>query len=514
MTPFSQALRLWLRRASRAERGLAGLAVVLACSLVAWAALPVNATNQPVAATNGLPSPGGASQTGAPNSTPGASDSAASDSAGSDSAQPGGGPTNTGGVTPTTAGARPAATAGIACATGTGQGVTKTEVHLAFTIFALAGAAGNNTLGIPSADEQRSYFDEVAKSVNDDGGICGRKVVNHYYEVNGLDSSAPHQACLEMTADAPLIAFDTATIGSPEAACFARNHTPFFSTGTTSEDSRKYYPYVYSSYSYDLNYRNAILAWAQQGDFNDGKAIGKIGVVYQSCFPIYQTVMFRALREAGIPDDRVTKFDFDCNGVPPPADNQQAVLQFKNEGVTHVLVGYMPGDFGPFTNTAEQQGFRPQYRIADGATFAIANGNSPLSPNWDNIDGSTAITQGRFGEPTTPGFRPTSATQRCDALFAAAGRPTTYQQPLGWGGIACFYVWAAKAALEHAPALSAAGLAQGFATVETIPDPYPFGPSNFRPGELWAGRYWREVTASASCRCFTVAEPEFHDSFR
>jgi hypothetical protein len=241
--------------------------------------------------------------------------------------------------------------------------------------------------------------------------------------------------------------------------------------------------------------------------------LGKIGVIFQSCFPLYQEVLFQAIRDAGIPDDHLSVFDYgsNCGDFASPATHQQAIQQFKNDGVTHVLVGYLPTDFGNFTRAAQGQRFQPDYRLLDGDTLSVVYGI--LSPDWNNIDGALAITQFRLGEERTPGFQPSEATQRCDAIFTGAGMEPTYQHEIGWGGFVCFYLWLLQAGVEHAPDWSAAGLAQGLGAAGALADPYPAGPSTFAPGELWAGRQWREIRASASCRCFSVVDPAFHPGF-
>jgi hypothetical protein len=512
MTPFNQVLRLWLRRAPIAERAFGAVATIAVVGLLTWAAVPADYEAGEVATTAGpgaTTAPGAVGGTTVPGATAAATPGAVAYPAGGASgAVPPGGATAAPGDPATGGQATGGPAAAAACPSGTDRGASETEIELAVSLIDVAGAAGNAAFGLPPADGQRAVYQAVVDGVNEAGGICGRQLVPSYYPVSPLDSSASHQACLEIVADEPFFVFDNGGVGPNEIPCFVQNQTPVI-LAATSGQAQSGYPYVFSTSADDLIYRNAVLAWAQQG-LLDG---GRIGVIFHDCFPGTVDALFAAIREAGVPDDRVSSFDFGpCTGFASPATHQQAVLQFRQEGVTTVIPGFLTTDFSNFTKVAAAQGFQPDYLIPDRSIIATAYG--ALAPDWNNIDGALAMTSQGFGEEHTPGFAPSADTQHCNQYMAAAGLPPVYEQEIGFGGIACNQVWMLQAMIEYAPAFSRTALAQGLNAAGSAPFSYPGGPSTFsQPGATWGGQFYRPIQASAACRCFTVVDPTFQPSF-
>jgi hypothetical protein len=505
MTPINQVFRLWLRRASTAERSLAGLAAVVVASLLAWTAVPT-ATDDVATASF----PGAAPGVGGP----------ASAASGPDAATGSGGPSGTGttqpvaggggGTGPNAAGDPAAATP--KCPPGTDQGASEKSVDVAITLIEVAGAAGNAAFGVPSADEQRAYYQAVIDSLNQAGGVGCRQIKPAYYTVNPVDTSAPHETCLRIRSAPPFIVFNNGALPSSEVPCLMQAQIPFV-TPETAEAARKNYPLLFTLSSSDLIYRNAMIAWKQSGAFDSGGKLGKIGVIYHDCVPAIVDAVFDGLAAAGIPDSNITSYNLgDCRGTGSPADIQQAIAQFQREGVTHVAPAFMPSDFATFTKIAQGQGFRPRYRVADFAVLSVSYG--ALAPDWNNIDGALAMTNQSFGEEHTPSFKPSAETQRCNAIMATAGLPPVYQQPLGFGGVACSQLWLFEAMVEHAPTMARAALAQGLNAAGTVPYSYPGGPADFStPGVTYGGQFFRPLVASAACRCWRVTDPTFKPGF-
>ena len=114
---------------------------------------------------------------------------------------------------------------------------------------------------------------------------------------------------------------------------------------------------------------------------------------------------------------------------------EQAVLSFKNAGVTDVTeVGL--GDWGLFTQVAQQQKYTPRYLFTDSAA-AASNFTGSDAPDPTNFNGTVNIVEGGYGEATTPGFKPSAATKACTPSMPPGGQPSVYKQLDGYGGVVC-----------------------------------------------------------------------------
>ena len=210
---------------------------------------------------------------------------------------------------------------------------------------------------------------------------------------------------------------------------------------------------------------------------------------------------------------QIVTYDMGCpTAFVSPSDLSAAVLKFRSAGVTHVTSVYAYGDFANFTNIAGQQGFRPQYVLADDGILSITSGF--LRPNSSNIANALAVTASRNAEPQTPGTQPSAGTVKCDGVFKARGLPPSYQQHQEAGN-ACNIVWMLKAAAEHAPTVRSDALADGLRHAKSIDFSYPSGPNDFSaPGVTTGGQYWRVTQFFTSCDCWRIIDPNFRRSFR
>jgi len=421
-----------------------------------------------------------------------------------------GGATTTGG---TTTGAAPG---GCVSPPGTATGVTATEVKIAVMIPDIAGPAANGAFGVPPASSTKKWYQDVVDEMNASGGIACRRIVPLYYNVNPADQADLQQKCLDVAQAGVFATLDEGGYGPfPQKDCYAQHHIPFF-TGypITGQEAQKFYPYMFANSTYEGIYHNTVCALRDRGFFSAANGFGKLGFIYDSCYPYLVTDMTNWLHQAGVPDDKIVPYDFGCSSttMPNPSDVQQAVLKFQAAGVTHVTSAEFVGGFWMFTRIAEQQRFRPKYGIPDDQIVAISYGSN--HPDYTNIANAIAITPFRNGEERAPGYHPSAGTQRCNAIHTKRGQPTVYRQQPGVGGTACDELWVLKAAVEHAPVLAQNALAAGFAAARTVELSYPAGPG------IWSGsrntvwmNYWRTDRFVESCTCWRIAEPDFHAAY-
>ncbi|MHB8463633.1 MAG: type 1 periplasmic-binding domain-containing protein [Acidimicrobiales bacterium] len=380
------------------------------------------------------------------------------------------------------------------------------------------GPAANSTVGVPSPAEQEQDYEQVIADTNAHGGVACRKLVAKFYEGNPADSSQQEQQCLNIIQSKPfaVIDFGGYTQPLPAKECFAvQGPLPYLGTGGLTEAQvDKYFPYLLSvGETADTAERDAAYALAARGFFGSANGFKKLGMIYRDCPPELPKKMIDNLHAVGVPDSEIVTYDVGCpSGFASPSDIQQAILKFKNAGVTHMTAVDFTADWTVFTKTAQQQGFKPKWGIPDEGQVAISKGN--LAPDYDNIADAIAITGLGWGQdnttlPLSPG------TVRCNAIFKAANRPDVYHQQVGSGGVACSHIWTFKAAVEHEPSLGRAMLAQGLQNAGLIQISWPNGDNTqFRPGRNTAGGgFWRPLQFFRSCTCWKPIDPTFRPSF-
>ena len=530
MTPFRQ-FRLWLRRASVAEQASAAVGAVLVVAVAAWLLVPPTAPNGSsgvaagaIGAAAGSPA-GGRGGGSAGSATPGEGSSLASPGAapagggalgsptggtGTGSSAAAGSPTGAGGPAAPGAGG-----AGCVSPPGTDQGVTSSQIRIAVILIQILGPAANSTFGIPPPATQQAYAEDVIDSVNASGGVACRKLVPVFFTADPADTSNLQQTCLGVIQSQPFFVVDLGAYYTyPQlAVCYPQAHIGYVNTGGLSlSQQRQFYPYDWGLFLYDNLYKDTVSGLQQRGFFAASSGFRKIGVMYTSCLPDLPKQFTGWLNQAGVPSSQIVGHDVGCpTSFDSPGDIEEAILTFKQQGVTNITFVHDTADFSNFTTIAQQQGFSPKYGIADEGIVAISYGSQ--KPNYQNIANALAITTYRYGEERTPGYPPSAGTQRCNAIFAAKGQPSVYQQPIGQGGIICSLIWMVQGAIEHEPALLRSNVAAGLQASKSTDFSFPYGPNDFTAaGTTTAGEFWRVDQFLPSCSCWQVVDRNYHPS--
>ena len=519
MTPFEQ-FQLWLRRAPTGERVLSGIVGAVVLALVVFILLPVTdggndgadevgdvvtagGTSTTLAGASGEPAaitPGEDGVAGSPSSPSGGTGGTVGGAGGG-----GGGSAATGGT----------ATGGCTSPPGGDQGISGSEIKIAITLTNIVGPAGNDTFGVPSVDEQRDDYRLVIDALNKAGGVACRKLVADYYPVNPADQNNQQGTCLDIAGTKVFAVIDAGGYyGTAAANCYPQRQIPFLGTGRLAPEQRdQFFPYMFGTGDYQSMYRNGMLGFRDLGFFSEQNGFKKLGWVYRDCWKSLITQVRDLLRQVGVKEADVVEFSLGCpNGnFANPALIQQAILEFQQKGVTHAIESQAYSDFANFTNVAQRQGFRPKYAILDDSIIPTTQGN--LHVDYDNVEGALIVTTDRYGDESS-GVGPNAATQRCDALYKAVGRPPTYQQDVGFGGVACNQVWMLAAAIQHAPALQRKSLADGLRAAKSIETAYPRGPVDWTgPKTTYGGQFWRIQKFEKACTCWKVSDATFHPGF-
>jgi hypothetical protein len=511
MTPFEQ-FRIWLRRAPAGERVGSAMVAAVVLALLAFLVVPVTQGGDDAEGADVAVAATGETTTTLAGQTAVTGPEAPS----ADGSSPVVGSSTGTGSGSTTGVAVSGSTAPAGCTSPPGgdQGVSATEIKIAITITNIVGPAGNNTFGVPTVDEQKLDYKLAIDALNKEGGIACRKLVAQYYEVNPADKNNQQGTCLDIASTKVFAVIDAGGYyGQPSVSCYPQHQLPFFGTGRLSDKQRDdSYPYLFGTGGYGDLYRNGVRALAQAGFFAEVGTLKKLGFVYRSCFDLHKLVKDLIL-QAGVKPENIVEHSVGCpdGNFANPADIQQAILKFQQNNVTHVTEAFFYSDFANFTKVAQGQGFKPKYGILDDSIIPTTQGN--LHVDYDNVEGALIVTSDRYGDESS-GVAPNAATQKCDAIHKAAGGKPTYQQPVGFGGVACNQIWVLAAAIDHAPALQRKSIADGLHAAKTYESAYPRGPVDWTsPKAMFGGQFWRMQKFEKACTCWRVSDPAFHPRF-
>lgn len=533
MSPFLSA-RLWMRQGPRSERWLTALTLGFALLLVV-AALPgmsggggsqdtlLAGAVEGAAAADGVGiGAGGGTPAGAAGTSGqaaggagqgagvavGSGSTGSTGSTGAGASVQGGVATGTGGsgTTPGGAGTKP----GCGPLSATDQGVTAKEITVAAVLVDLGAA--NGTINLPPVEDQRKAYNAVADELNRNGGVRCRKVVLRFFSDNPLDASAAHATCLEIQ-DAKVFAAFNNLFAPQETTCLAKAKIPnIWYTPPHTPDVRRYSPYILSwQPDYDQLIRHYVRGAKSQGWF---KGLEKLGILEQSCYPDENEAIRRELMAIGVDPGKAEVFNYGCSGAPvsTPEQDQAAALQFKREGVTHVLnVAY--GSISSFSRAADQQAYDPEYAMMeDAAATAIQSGTSKPG---DGFDGALLVTTIETGATNTPGYKYGAATAECAKTLTRAGLPAPYATDgAKFFGIACTNLIIFKAAAEAAPDLVRTQLGAGLVRAGALDLAFPAGPLQVRDARLpTGGQLWRPGRWVTACQCWRVTDVRYRPGY-
>ena len=533
MTPFQQ-VRLWARRAPWPERLAAVVAAALVVTVVSWLLVPGGQGSTNVSAGGGLtggstgsqaPASGGAG-TG-PGAAPGSSPTLTGATGGATSGGTGvaaGGPTGGGGGAapaggqPGTGGTPTASGSGCTSPPGSDAGVSATQIKVAIILVNIVGPAANSTFGLESVSQQQATYQAVINAINSSGGIACRKLVVNFYQGNPVDQSNLEQTCQGVISDQPFFVIDYGAYYTyPQiASCYLTSHIPFMtSSPIPAKEQSQYFPYLYSKTLAEVLYKDTVFGLQQRGFFSAANGFKKLGVVYRSCETEFWPEFTGWLHQAGVPSSAIVGHDIGCpTSFDTPSDQEQAILQFKGQGVTNATILNDNGDFSNLTTIAQQQGFDPKWGIPDDGVVPTSYGDQ--HPDYQNVANALAITGDRYGEEKTPGYPVSAGTAKCNAIFTAAGMPPVYQQPVGTGGSACDQLWMLQTAADHAPTMQKAALSAGLHAAGSFDPSYPWGPNTFASNSYtgsnitYADEFWRVDQFLPSCTCWQVVDRTWH----
>ena len=397
-----------------------------------------------------------------------------------------------------------------------GPGVTKDEIVVGIALADEASRAGNENLlgasGLAGGDSER-YYEIMREEINRAGGIAGRKVQYSKFRYSTADGSQVSQleqeACEYWTSD------NRAFTGELTASENFLNCAESRQLATTGESLTGTDDQIFAKYPHHLQLAAMSLTrqmtimprgLKQQGFFDRGYKLGIVTYNDPVFARVVDGVLLPALRAQGKTVDpdhiqRVKKLNSNEELGELTAQIQSAVLKFKSEGVTHVLIIEENALVTLlFTRSAENQNYRPRYGLNS------QNGPTALRDNVPAGQYNRAVGVGWLPTLDVPAneLPPNRAQERCLAKYAKHGeRPANANNAAIMVGI-CERMEFLKAAIEAgAPDITIDSFIRGAESLQgTFPSYMSMGTMAIGPGRHAGAAYYRHLKYDAGCNCF------------
>lgn len=405
--------RLWAQEAPPTERRLAAAAALVAMALLAWLLVPARSHAPGSVLASGInassPGAGGSSSenpafgsvgTDAPGSGGVTATGGGRSAAGAFSGSTGGHDSGTGGTSGSAGSASPAKSS--LSFTASDRGVTADSIRVGFSIVNVAGVQQAGYASGVRTDAM-AVVDALVDDANRKGGVLGRKIVADKVSPDLIDSNDQRSKCLQLTEtdkvfsviDSFSLLYETAT------ACVTAEHqTPLFTGNPGSAAAVKNgFPYQISTQNDDnRKMKNLVVAAKGQGFFDPAKGFTKpVGILSDACEPSViddATGLKADLKAIGITS--WSEFRSDCDLASQERSGAQAVLQFRQAGVTRVLVVAQAGIVGSYLQAAKAAGYYPKYFASD-YVLLEHDGNAKKFDSQE-FDGTVGVTQIHVGE--------------------------------------------------------------------------------------------------------------------
>ena len=401
------------------------------------------------------------------------------------------GTSGTSGFIPGSTGGAPSGTARTTSGSGaaglgsapTGGGTTRRGLSTSAITIGVVTSQDAATLGKSLGAESLVGGDHVAevdalvKHINAHGGIAGRKLLVVYQDVKTSDATAnpsasAQSACDGLTQDKHVFAV-VSIVGSLNNdvmyQCMAKRHTPFFGVDLVPHHASaftRYAPYLYGSHTLVLErlvptlvLRLQAQSWFSPWNNSGGKpgvAPVKVGVLYVDGDTGYLKLAEQAMSRAG--HLVVVSFGYHDDLSQLGSDMQSAVLRFRSNGVTHLLIEESDGVLF-FLPAAEDQSYRPRYGFTslNGAKALSDTGTVPARQfaGMRGVGWAPALDVGNQPKDISP------AAASCRKIMKAAGINTSDATAFFYMAVECDAFLLLKEGLQRQQSYTAAGLRQG-----------------------------------------------------
>jgi ABC-type branched-subunit amino acid transport system substrate-binding protein len=435
-----------------------------------------------VGGTTGVPLPGPTVTVG-PTAAPGSTGTAG---------------TSTGSVTGGTTGST-----GTRRLTATDTGVTATAIKLGVVLLDIRSL---EPLGFAQPHftpaEQRQQYQAFIDQVNADGGILGRKIAPVYKTYNALDTNGAQSGpaiCIQLAENEKVFAA-IGVLGGGMESCLTMQYGIPAINNTASIDE---------TYQKSKNLLVTPFASFERGARNWGDVVVRGGLLKgRTSATVYGDVPLESRPEAALvaamkADGHTVTYHAKLTGDPASAQSQMPieVQKMRQAGVNTVFLVTNFVTAIQFVQTADKQGFRPQYMVSDLGSIT-AEGLVQRMP--ESFGGAYAVTQGVVSDPEW------GENKTCRTYFnAKTGNHYAAGNEAGGVGLFCFMVKSfAMAGRATGTTLTRKALATAFQNLGTPSLPNVM-PGTFRPGKTDYSDTFRITRFDNACKCYRyVSAPQ------
>lgn len=399
---------------------------------------------------------------------------------------------------------------------GAGPGVTRKEIFVGYlTTKGIAAAGESMGVKIDRGDQER-IAKAVINDINSRGGVAGRKLVPVFYDVKTESdtSTSAQEACTRWTEDRPVFAAvvpNAAVKDETLSACMSKRKTLLVNATAILRPQwlfSRYAPHLYAPVAPTMErlappWIKRLVATDYFGGWDvrlgrPGNAPTKIGIVSNKNF--YGDDFIRILRqELG----RQSRSATATAGVRADgnvmSDISQAVLRFKQEGVTHVFP-QTPGVLILFARAAESQNYRPRYGVSTDSQPNFIQNNVPKEQLAGAL-GVGWVPTADVDKARDPGDV-SAAQKRCRKVMEEAGQDPSK------GLTTCDAMNFLVSAIEHG-GLSPAEVQRGAHAMGSMPPASTFRIS-FPRGRFTGASAVRDLAYRDDCSCFAYLTSKNH----
>jgi hypothetical protein len=498
---------------------LAAGALLAGCgsTAVEYPTATVNAGGTGGAGGDELGTTGGS--TGQPGTTSGTTGSAI----GGPTTLPGGtsGTTGTAGTTGTTGTSGTGGTTGSTSGGTTGpravnvRGVTKTSVLVGMTYSSDASTFQTTLNPNAKPGDPVAIAKTVINHINQQGGILGRKLEGVFYDQPIASQAAnpagtASAACTYFTQDRPVawVILNTAT--NIDTACLARAKMPTFELNAVPADSvmmKPLIPYYHVSVGADpaklypkfidrLDAQGYFKGWNTTTQKPDSSK-PKVGVFLPDS-PLYQRIFNNYLKPALKAHGHVVVSSFagDPNPINRAGQENNAVLQFRAAGVTHLLT------LGPAVYTGAKGADGYHYRLGVTSDNGTAGGAAGAPEAMKGALGVGWFPLADVGPKGQGAASP--ATNKCLAWINKDLGYDVLNQPDRYGSAAskCDAIIVFTEAMRAAGGYSPADIQRGLGLTHGKTPTAFMGDQGFTETSMYGPSSIRDVAFVESCTCF------------
>lgn len=396
-------------------------------------------------------------------------------------------------------------------------GLTSDTIKLGFE-YAGDATQANAAIGANvSSGNARANYDALIKHYNKTGGIAGRKIEPVYYEYSAMQDIPPQQqaACAHFTQDRPVFAVLVLDATEQYVNCLSKAGTGTWGyeplTAADDDMFRRYPRFVMPSALSLTKVAELYGPGLQKAGFFEPEAVDKSTTVGLVTFdePRYR----KAAEQAFVPGlqrigEKLDEYAYvhyakSTNEVGQlSADISSVVLRFRQAGVDHVtfieesaLIAFT------FLQTAERQGYRPQYGFnsTSGGQLFIDSG---LAEPAQMVNSRLVGWNIQFDVPSKY-VENWPARQQCLRLYEQAGIQFPDGNSRGVGLLHCAGFSFLRAALDAAPGpTTVASIAQGAERLGTKWVSPWNRTTRFGPARHYGTSRYLTAAYERGCNCF------------